>query len=695
MWNRPGTRSSALERAQAQLSGQRFFKRPIDRSTDELQVYMNALIKKKNTLHAGFKYDDLSGMSSNESESDHNKSMTSIAGERLLGSLEKPGGGEVSRFLKKGPSRAVTSSQSPTLTRAGVRNEEPRSVSSVRRSSQTAALSRLALIEDRFRNRYQAKKSLDTDAQAREETPPTVQSSRDPSEQGSRFLKKKTDSVAQQLELQPVKAGRLGAPQLRFSGQGVILDSDEEDMKKLLGSSLDSTDENLPKEVEHRTLESPNSAKKSYLKTNKKFTATQPSFTGRKTPSIVKSRSPSPPSRGTPRRGGFRAQSLRSPSYSLRSTSVVLSPTPSPPNISSSGRTSTPRVKFLRPSLSSVSVHSEVRSLDELFPGAPPSDDTVSEKSETSEEFKIKILSLDDLVPDTMGTIRKPKEEERTMGVSVQKPESPSLRLNEKLADNILKENERKIHLTEAEVEYESDFESEIYTEADRSVSEISECLGHGGREVSTASETQDGSRTAGFSSPSGSRRRTERSVSPLSQSELDRSDGSNSGSRRGSYAHLSTSASFSDTITPPRERHKVHKTVRETGVQAQLDGLSYAWTSGLAALGPSDGMSHVDPTPIASHVVSAEAVEALTAYSPAVLALNDMLRQQLALTRQMVETSRHLHTSLLESLGPANYTYTTLEDTKEFIQRHKSPPLTVEAALEEVLQEMREYHFI
>lgn len=47
-------------------------------------------------------------------------------------------------------------------------------------------------------------------------------------------------------------------------------------------------------------------------------------------------------------------------------------------------------------------------------------------------------------------------------------------------------------------------------------------------------------------------------------------------------------------------------------------------------------------------------------------LALNDMLRQQLALSGAFIESTRRHYTSVLESLGPANYKYTTLEDTKE-----------------------------
>ena len=53
-----------------------------------------------------------------------------------------------------------------------------------------------------------------------------------------------------------------------------------------------------------------------------------------------------------------------------------------------------------------------------------------------------------------------------------------------------------------------------------------------------------------------------------------------------------------------------------------------------------------------------------MTAYSPAMLALHDMLKQQLDLTRQFMESQKYLYKSFTDSMD-SNYKYTTMEDTK------------------------------
>ncbi|XP_005409554.1 PREDICTED: uncharacterized protein C19orf44 homolog isoform X2 [Chinchilla lanigera] len=118
-----------------------------------------------------------------------------------------------------------------------------------------------------------------------------------------------------------------------------------------------------------------------------------------------------------------------------------------------------------------------------------------------------------------------------------------------------------------------------------------------------------------------------------------------------------------------PRARPMARVTLRDTAVQTLDVASARPWAE---ADGVALGGSCVDPAPIAPHVVSAEAIEALTAHSPATVALDDLLRQQLHLTQQFIQASRHLHVSLLRSLDGDAFHYHSLEEAKEYIRRHR-----------------------
>ncbi|CAG2251246.1 Uncharacterized protein C19orf44,Uncharacterized protein C19orf44 homolog [Mytilus edulis] len=142
-------------------------------------------------------------------------------------------------------------------------------------------------------------------------------------------------------------------------------------------------------------------------------------------------------------------------------------------------------------------------------------------------------------------------------------------------------------------------------------------------------------------------------------------------------------------TPAPRRERVKTH-TVE---VQTSEPGLQYQWDSkysGFAVPGFLTGLGMVDPTPIATHVVSPDALEAMTAYSPAMLALHDMLKQQLDLTKQFIQSQKYLYTSFTDSME-TTHKYTTLEDTRQYIKKHRPKTLTFKQAMKMVKSEMRQ----
>ncbi|XP_059922698.1 uncharacterized protein C19orf44 homolog isoform X1 [Gadus macrocephalus] len=705
MWNRDG-RNSALVRAQALLSAKRNDANATELTNrfqphgPEAQAYGHtgpgggSVQKSRFPSNTHILSLDLSDLSSVSSVTEHGeKTNTNKQGREVLSpqdfrastSLGEGGGGQ--RFLKKAIPKAMASTQSPQFRKNQTQHPPERGfVASSQQGSQSAALSRLATIEERIRARQQAQQST-TQGRAMEgnpnhTVPPTAPnpgpspphghsppelpsaplspqlSSNDPGSPGKRFLKKTSVlatagtnlnysqgakvnveipaaadaglSVGKYRSGSAVKPSVVKAEPAAGDGRGVSLDSDEESMRKLLGDSLDSMEDR------HRRLP---------MKTVAKDSREKPD--------------PAPLSP----LGGASLSSAHSPLQRSLSTP------------SSWGR-------------------GEVHSLEELFPPGPGGSTEEegphsgrSSSISSEVDFKFNIMSLDDFVPDfTVETKQKDhrpskqhKAEDRTW--TTQPPEGKEEQPGEE-------------EVTGAD--YHSDFESlSIRTEHDQSPSEISEHLGASpedeakrkkktqkGDDLSEISGDGDGSRREGGDDPYDD---------PYASSFSDRSP-----SVASSYTSGCSAQSSSRTLTPSSRRSTVQgRPGREAATQTRPDPLSYDWSAGMAVLGPAVGMGSVDPTPVASHTVGAEALEALTSYSPAVFALNNMLRQQLAMTRQFAQASRHLHNSVVQGLGPADYTYTTLEDTKQFIRKHRPPKLTVEQALEEVLQEMRDYHYI
>ncbi|XP_050403850.2 uncharacterized protein C19orf44 [Patella vulgata] len=158
------------------------------------------------------------------------------------------------------------------------------------------------------------------------------------------------------------------------------------------------------------------------------------------------------------------------------------------------------------------------------------------------------------------------------------------------------------------------------------------------------------------------------------------------------SYTSFSDSRTYSRSYTQssrPQSPIKRRPNTRNISVQTGEDpGLSYRWKVPMATVGPSYGLDFVDPSPIATHVISPDALEAMTAYSPAMIALHDMLKQQLMLTQSFLSAQERIYAAYNTSLD-TNYHYTTLEDTKQYIKQHRKKPLTFKQALKMVTAEM------
>ncbi|XP_051034145.1 uncharacterized protein C19orf44 homolog [Phodopus roborovskii] len=471
---------------------------------------------------------------------------------------------------------------------------------------------------------------------------------------GSRFLKKKEPPIVS-LVSTVEKGKHVPLPKQKERARKCdALDSDEEEMKILLGSLMDSSRE---KETNRNGgLTSTKGNRIDHGKLSLDQTPTQPGV-----PSLLSvDCSSSKPSRPSHR--------LDSPWILNAGDTASLTSSPSITNDLSKSEFS----KMGCIKLASSPSRSEGRS----------SEDPVSEAAADSlHDFRINILSIDDLV---LADGEKSDVEQKEEGSG---REGMSGRSSPPTSSTGLKEQRAAQHKSSA-------FQGTATMVADEEglTTEVSEHLADSSAETihshSVSSMQSVEALTALTDSPAYSEDFEPFSGFLASEASLCRTWDTRSQFSASGRTDLLPSQSLSRT----KWSQGVTRVVKETAVQTLDPAFAYQWSKagGMAAIGPTLGGAYVDPAPIASHIVSADAIEALTAYSPAVLALNDMLKQQLSLTQQFIEASRHLHVSLLQSLDRDSFHYHTLEETKEYIRCHRPTPLTMEAALQEAKEELQ-----
>ncbi|XP_011845246.1 PREDICTED: uncharacterized protein C19orf44 homolog [Mandrillus leucophaeus] len=455
----------------------------------------------------------------------------------------------------------------------------------------------------------------------------------------SRFLKKKQPSVENISPEGPVgKERTLQTPKQKEPARTFDSpDSDEEEMKVLLGSLMDSSREKKTSqgfssvnvsEEEERKLFSVPPQPRAFTMPSVELSSAKPSQTSHLPPSLAAER--------TVHSAHSRADSPQS-----HVSGDTTSHTPSVSITGAFSKSASLRMGHVK--LASSPGRSE----------AEPVDEPVSEGADNSlDEFRINILSLGDLSPAVSENSDLEQEEESAQ--------------REKTAGKIFRAEVSAGPDAPRQAQARSWASQGKAASAEGDESEVSEHLS-----ASSAPAIQQDS-IASMQPPSeapvvntvssaysedfeNSPSLTASEPTARSKESLDRT-----------LDALSESSSSVKTDLPQTAearkksgRHVTRVLVKDTAVQTPDPTFTYEWT------------------------------KALTAYSPAVLALHDVLKQQLSLTQQFIQASRHLHASLLRSLDADSFQYHTLEEAKEYIRRHRPAPLTMEDALEEVNKEL------
>lgn len=204
------------------------------------------------------------------------------------------------------------------------------------------------------------------------------------------------------------------------------------------------------------------------------------------------------------------------------------------------------------------------------------------------------------------------------------------------------------------------------------------------GSDVSIASGRSKSRTRSGKSRASDSSRSSSRSsATSKSFSKSSSNSTSNTLSESSSSTITETYESKSQKRSKSREKHsskKYHN--KSTDHRIKLQDLSMINANMIQA---NFASNYFDPSAIATTVVSEDALEAVSAYNPTALALNDLLKYQLQLTRQHIDNSWRLYNAYAEPSTKGKHKYTTLKGTMKYIKDHSPSVISYEEALRQV----------
>lgn len=134
--------------------------------------------------------------------------------------------------------------------------------------------------------------------------------------------------------------------------------------------------------------------------------------------------------------------------------------------------------------------------------------------------------------------------------------------------------------------------------------------------------------------------------------SERSRSSISNQSSSTYSTFSSSPSSSTITTRTPAPVTRKSQK--KTATIETQTDATTKPWIPGMSFV----DSAYFKPT----RLVQGEILDVLSAQNPAAIALQDLLKQQLALTREFIAKARLLHDRAVDSI-PCDYVYGQIDE--------------------------------